>query len=58
MKRAAGGILSFFVTGVAVTVALMVWGWWFILWIFIGAIAITAIGEALKEISLMNKEER
>ncbi len=29
-----------------------------LLWIFIGAIILTTIGEALKEMSLMNKEER
>ncbi len=51
-------LLSFLVTGVFTAVALMVWGWWFILWIFIGAIILTTIGEALKEMPLMNKEER
>ncbi len=56
--RAVIAIASFFVTGVFATVALMVWGWWFLLWISIGAVILTIIGETLQEISRMSKEER
>lgn len=51
-------LLSFLVTGVFTAVALMVWGWWFILWVFLGAVLLIAIGEALKEMSLIKKEQR
>jgi len=54
----AKGILSFFVTGVFATVALMVLGWWFIFWVVVGAIILTVIGGTIQEIVLMNKEER
>ena len=54
----AKGFLSFFVTGVFATVALMVWGWWFILWVILGAVLLIAVGEALKEMSLIKKEQR
>ena len=55
--RTAKGILSFFITGVFATVALMVWGWWFLLWIFIAAVALTVFGEAMRVMVEMYKEE-
>jgi len=58
VRRVAKGILSFFVTGVFATVALMVLGWWFIFWVVVGAIILTVIGGTIQEIVLMNKEER
>ena len=54
----AKALLSFLVTGIFTAVALMVWGWWFILWVFLGAVLLIAIGETLKEMSLIKKEQR
>jgi len=58
VKKMVKGLLSFLVTGVFTAVALMVWGWWFILWVFLGAVLLIAIGETLKEMSLIKKEQR
>ena len=40
-----GGFLGFFITGVLATLALMLWGWWFLFWVFLGAMVITVFIE-------------
>ncbi len=52
-----GGLLSFFITGVLATIAFMVWGWWFLFWVFLGAIALTVFAEVLAVIADPFKEE-
>ncbi len=52
-----GGLLSFFITGVLATIALMVWGWWFLFWIFLGAIVLTVFGEAMRVMADPFQEE-
>ncbi len=52
-----GGFFSLFITGVLATIALMVWGWWFLFWVFLGAIALIVFAEVLAVIADPFKEE-
>ncbi len=36
------------ISGVVAMIALLIWGWWYVLWILLAAILLTIIGEALR----------
>ncbi len=45
------------ISGVVAMIALLIWGWWYVLWILLAAILLTTIGEAMRVMANPSLEE-
>ncbi len=51
-------MLGALASGIVATVALLIWGWWYVLWILLAAILLTTIGETMRVVADPSLEER
>ncbi len=51
-------MLGVVISGIVATVALLIWGWWYVLWIFLAAVLLTTIGETMRVVANSSLEER